>query len=289
MPNKGGAFPLRDAFGRRDIPYLVICLLLIGFAVLVGPVSLHLWAGPGRRHRLFVTTLFFSLLTSALLLVVMLFQDGLGIDGRRFTLLDLAPADSSQPAAIVYQEQFTRAGMVGGGGFELGDGLIPVVPVGAEDDPLIVRDGRAAGNWFASRRDRSLALTGTTSLRWNVTHQGADESRLRLRVESPITKYWAAWFVDDGGLVWMWDKQPADSDGELGFVPAGRDPGGVMEPMFNRCSARLRDFCLAQMKAENQRNRFWALTKDGSAAALETSPKIDWKESQLILTSKVTP
>ena len=43
------------------------------------------------------------------------------------------------------------------------------------------------------------------------------------------------------------------------------------------------------MKQANQRNRFWGLVKDGSVAARPTHPKIDWLESQLLLTAKVTP
>ncbi|MFT5109035.1 MAG: hypothetical protein ACI9UA_004681, partial [Pseudoalteromonas tetraodonis] len=36
-------------------------------------------------------------------------------------------------------------------------------------------------------------------------------------------------------------------------------------------------------------NRFWALVEDGSAAAQQTDPKIDWRESNLVITSKLTP
>ena len=292
-PGRGGTFPLRDAFGRRGIPYLVICMLLIVFAVLVGPVSLRLWAGPGRRHRLFFTTPLFSLVTSGLLLLVMLFQDGLGIDGRRFTLLDLAPADSSQPTAIVYQEQFTRAGMITGGGFALDAGLMPMISEAANDDALSVRDGRAVGGWFSSRRDRSLALAGATPVRWQVTHEGASDEALRLRVECPITKFEAAWFVDGEGAVWKWNQIDPDADGELVFdKKAGMDPSGIMDLMepklLKRCSGG-RNLIKARMDQKNQRNRFWALVKDGSAGAVPTGPKIDWRESQLVLTSKVTP
>ena len=291
-PQRRGHFPLRDAFGARGIPYFVICMLLIVFAVLVGPVSLRMWAGPGRRHRLFFTTPLLSAVTSGLLLIVMLFQDGLGIDGRRFTLIDLAPADSP-PTALIYQEQFARAGMIAGGGFELEKGLVPILPYTWEREDLSVRDGRATGSWFSSRRDRSLALAGAAAVRWKVTHEGitggSGEDVLRLRVESPITEFESAWFVDGEGLVWKWVDRGSVEDGEFELIPAGKDIDSLLEPMFSRCSSGLRGFVVGKMEQPNQRNRFWAMVKDGSSVARPTHKKIDWKESQLVLTSKVIP
>ena len=282
-------FPPRDKFGPRGIPYFIICMLLIIFAIVVGPVSLFLWAGPGKRHRLFFTVPVFSLSTSGLLLLVMIFQDGLGIDGRRFVLLDLATANSSQTDAIIYQEQFTRAGMIGGGGFEVEEGLLPLVEEEAMEEGLALRDGRAIGSWFSSRRDRSLTLAGAVPVRWQVTHEGASEDSLRLRVESPITKFETAWFVDDSQQVWAWDRNPPDSDGVYTFIPASHNPASVMSPMFKECSDDLRKHVLDRMKQRNQRNRFWALSKDAGEAARTTHPKVDWLGSTLVLTSKVVP
>ena len=235
-------FPLRDAFGRRGVPYLVICLLLIVFAVLVGPVSLKLWAGPGKRHRLFFTTPLLSITTSGLLLLLMLFQDGLGIDGRRFVILDLPAADSSQAGALIYQEQFSRAGMTGGGGFSLEDGLLPMAAANFAGGSLEVRDGRAEGSWFSSRRDRSMVLAGSVPVRWKVTHEGASEDSLALRIESPITSFEEAWFVDADGLVWKWDNVAPDADGRIEFVAASRDVG-VLRSMVQRSSEGLGNFC----------------------------------------------
>ncbi len=39
-------FPLRDSFGRREIPYLAICMLLFGSRSWSSTGSLRLWAGP---------------------------------------------------------------------------------------------------------------------------------------------------------------------------------------------------------------------------------------------------
>ena len=282
-------FPLRDAFGRRDIPYLVICLLLIVFAVVVGPISLQLWAKAGKRHRLFLTTPIFSIATSGLLLIVMLFQDGLGIDGRRFTIIDLAPAGSSQPSALIYQEQFSRAGMVGGGGFPIEPGLMPIIPIDSMERSLAVLEDQAVGSWISSRRDSSLSLAGSLPIRWQVTHAGASEDSLSLRIECPITEFSDAWFVDGDGLVWKWDTNPIDKTGKMRFIPASREPESMMRPMFKRFSANLQGFVLSRLDERQQRNRFWALAKDGAAGARATHEKIDWLESGLIITSKVDP
>lgn len=282
-------FPLRDSFGRREIPYLAICMLLFAFAVLVGPVSLRLWAGPGKRHRLFLTTPLFSLAASALMLVVVLLQDGLGVKGRRFTVIDLAPADSAQPGALIYQEQFVRAGMVTTRGFPIEPGLMPIIPIEATDPSLVVRDNRAEGPWISSRRDRSLSLAGLLPIRWQVTLERADEQSLHLHIECPVDTFSDAWFIDGEGLVWKWDGGATDASGTRRFIPATRDPEGVMRPMFARCSTNLKGAILGRINHENQRNRFWALAENGRVGARPTDAKVKWLESQLILTSKVTP
>lgn len=283
------SFPLRDSFGRREIPYLAICMLLFGFAVLVGPASLRLWAGPGKRHRLFLTTPIFSIAASALLLVVMLFQDGLGIKGRRFTVVDLAPANRSQPEALVYQEQFARAGMVSGGGFPIEQGLMPIIPVETIETTLAVRGDQAVGPWISSRRDSSLAFAGAVPLRWRISHDGASEDSLQLHIEAPVREFEDAWFVDGDGLVWKWDGKADGDGGNMRFIPATRNAKSVMEPMFERCSTNLRLSILKRLDRTGHRNRFWGHARAGALAARASHPKIKWLESPLILTSKVTP
>ena len=86
-----------------------------------------------------------------------------------------------------------------------------------------------------------------------------------------------------------WDKNPPDGDGVYTFVPRSHDPDSVMSPMFANSSEALRKTVLAIMGQKNQRNRFWALAKQAGDAARETSPKVDWLESTLVLTSKVAP
>ena len=105
----------------------------------------------------------------------------------------------------------------------------------------------------------------------------------------PITKFETAWFVDDSQQVWAWDRNPPDSDGVYTFIPASHNPASVMSPMFKECSDDLRKHVLDRMKQRNQRNRFWALSKDAGEAARTTHPKVDWLGSTLVLTSKVVP
>ena len=113
-------WPLHEKLGTQDFGTLITALLLVAFAVLVGPVNFFVFAGQGRRHRLFFTTPLISLGMSALLILYIVMKDGFGGDGYRVVLREV---DQQENNSHLIQEQICRTGMLFSGSFELDNDL----------------------------------------------------------------------------------------------------------------------------------------------------------------------
>lgn len=73
--------------------------------MLVGPLSLFLWAPAGKRQRLFLLIPAISVGFSLLLLLLILAGDGTGGTGSREVLIQINPQDHS---ALISQTRFAR-------------------------------------------------------------------------------------------------------------------------------------------------------------------------------------
>lgn len=102
-------WPLKKDFGVRRSNLAVLIIILLIFAILVGPVNLFIFAKEGRRHRLFFTTPIISLATTLLLFIVIYVKDGVGGNGSSLSLVEI---DSKNKALIGAQEQICRTGML---------------------------------------------------------------------------------------------------------------------------------------------------------------------------------
>ena len=85
---------------------MLIILILIIFSIIVGPVNLFVFAKSGRRHRLFFTTPLISLIAALLVLTFILFEDGVGGQGRRMLVMDLESA--ANDALLVLATNFPQ-------------------------------------------------------------------------------------------------------------------------------------------------------------------------------------
>ena len=113
-------------FGLKGFNPFFIILVLLGFALLVGPINLFVFAKSGQRHRLFLTTPIISLATSLLLILLIIFQDGFGGQGVRVQHIETGTAES--PNAIIAQEQLVRTGVLFSSQFTLPENTI-ITPV----------------------------------------------------------------------------------------------------------------------------------------------------------------
>ncbi len=198
--------PSRGALG--------VSLFLVAFAVLVGPVNLFVFAPSRRRHRLFFTTPLISLVASLALAGYIVVKDGFGGEGARHGLVWLLP-ESNQ--AVVSQGQISLTGVLLGGGFD--------VP----DDVMLARTdrdsrahhyghqqktnnysraaGRAAGDWFASRRTQEHTLRRLVPTRARVELVAGGVGDEPPVVQSSVgTALRNFVYLDAGGVRWVADE-----------------------------------------------------------------------------------
>lgn len=138
-------------------PSTMLGLVLIIFAVFVGPLSLFLWAPAGKRQRLFLLVPGISIGFSLLLLLFILVGDGTGGAGKREVLIQVNPQDHS---ALITQSQICKTSVLLNNTFKLPEnaGITGKRQRKAlhskweQDIENAARQGeQCGGNWFTSR------------------------------------------------------------------------------------------------------------------------------------------
>ncbi|NBV45718.1 MAG: hypothetical protein EBR86_08795 [Planctomycetia bacterium] len=157
QPWPGRFQSLANHFGPRGLPVVALLVFVTLLAMIAGPLNVMVFAGRGRRARLFWTTPAITLAATAMLLCFMVFRDGVGGRGVRRVLCVLVPEHN---ALTVLQEQFTRTGILVGSGFAQGETSWMRPVGGIQPGSLCVEhgDGRRTGDWFRSRADRGHVL-----------------------------------------------------------------------------------------------------------------------------------
>ena len=196
---------------KRDV--LWVSIFLVGFGLLVGPVNLFWFAKSGRRQRLFFTVPVISLGASILLAGFIVMEDGFDGEGAMHGVVFLLP-DTNQ--AVVTQFQFSRTGVLLGGGFDLPDDVLMAHTGGTNvqdnrdyhysSDVRSVRylrgDGRAGGDWFASRRLQFHELRRLVPTRARVELVGGDAGGAPV-VQSSLGAVLKAFrYLDAAGVLW---------------------------------------------------------------------------------------
>jgi hypothetical protein len=174
---------LSEVVGERGSPEMPVGIILLAFGILVGPVNLFYLAGPGRRHRLFVTTPLISVVTTLLLLGWILLRDGTGGRGRRSAVIYV---DRVAHEAAVSQEQISRTGLLLGSEFttaqpaamgraqvrELAGAAGRAFPDSwsrGEVHHLLENDRAHFGDWFQSRAEQAHWLEAVVPTRGKVS------------------------------------------------------------------------------------------------------------------------
>lgn len=283
-----GGWRLLNLFGEKDFNPLLVVLLLIAFAVVVGPVNLFVLAKPGRRHRLFITTPIISLVASLLILLLILFGDGIGGAGRRIVLANLVPT-AAEKRLYVVQEQVSRTGVLLGSAFEAGEPgfLSPVLLPPSQWNRMLMSNSPLAaysfdgqvyrGDWFKSRSEQGHYYQTVLPTRSRIELQapspdGKTPPRLFSSLEFTVSELF---YRDDLGVVWR-----AAGDG-----PIAGGQAIELEPVdFSELSAwwkrRIDAFSQSQRKraAELWKNdgHFFAVSSDPKAGFVDTLDAIRW-------------
>jgi hypothetical protein len=192
-----------------------LAILLVAFAIIIGPVNLFVFAPASKRHRLFLTTPLIAFAATLVLGLMILLQDGLGGDGLRRALVVLLPGDNE---AAVFQEQATRTGFLTSRAFALADDTqmtalpldeldarIGYTPANAE---LVRADGRASGDWFRNRSRQAQLLQRLVPTRGRVERVGTAPGGVPIVQSSLATPLRSFVFADEAGTLWTVPELP---------------------------------------------------------------------------------
>ena len=264
---------------------LLMLVVLVAFAILIGPVNLFVLAPAKRRHRLFFSVPVIALSTSALLLIFVLLSDGLGGKGHRFLLIENRPGDGEAVNHVV-QYQTSRCGVLFSTGFtsavsatiqDLGnDGRNFRRAASGESKELIAETDNLEGNgaWFVSRTSQNYRVAATVPGRGRIEIRGTGASaKLTSTFAFPLE---ALWFRDAGGNWW---KTGPLKMGE----PVGVEAVAATEPRtewMERLRKAPTEITNRANDAAQRRGSFIAFTTEPEAVATHSS--IRWTDQAVV-------
>lgn len=280
-------WPLRVAFGDESFRYAVFIVILVIFGILVGPINLFVFAKSGRRHRLFITTPIIALGASFLLILLIVFQDGLGGKGQRIVLMEVA-----ENSAHIHQEQFCRTGVLMSSNFTLDPpalisplqipetpwarfttssqrGTFTVQPAGAKIE--------ASGDWFQSRSEQGHAIETVAPTRGRI--EAASGNKLVSTFGFPIRKLF---FLDATGT---WHRAENIATGQP--FDLVRVDAGMADPEMNDLAAKLSTRNQTFFDRARKRTSCFVAVTD-AAPAIDTLSGIRWQETTTLITGPVS-
>jgi len=269
---------LADMFGPRTLPVAAILAFLAVFGIVAGPLNVMVFAGPGRRARMFWTTPAISLAATIFLLALMFLRDGVGGAGARRVLAMLDPARNSM---AVVQEQFSRTGVLFGSSFPIREPawMHPLMDVGG-DEPLVEIDGATrSGGWFRSRSDQAYVVEAVRPSRARIEFvPRPDAAGLPAVVSSVEVPLRRVFVIDAEGLFWQGldvgtgekkPLQPADAaDYDTWFDGLVADAGPLRKQ--------------ALVAVRGLRGHAFAESDRPAKVAVQTLPAIRWIDDRAV-------
>ena len=272
---------LTGIFGPRALPLVPIMCFLGLLAIFAGPLNLMVFAGPGRRARLFWTTPAISLVATLILLALIFLRDGFGGRGGRRVLALLLPG---QNALAIVQEQFSRTGVLLSGGFPIAEPswMRPVGNVVLDGGFHEIDDAWRSGDWFRSRADQAFVIQAVRPSRAGIeVAHGAGPPAVISSIELPLErvfvidaegKFWTAADVGTGERRPLEPSTAADYDTWLN--EHGADAGPV----------RLR----ALEAVRGIPGHAYADAKAAGSVAVRTHPAIRWESERVLFAGPFT-
>lgn len=287
-----GGWPLQAHFGGKQFRYALFVIVLILFAILVGPVNLFVFAKSGQRHKLFITTPLISLGASLVLIILIIAQDGFGGNGMRRVLMEVRP-DAGINAAYVHQEQFCRTGVLTGSSFTIPTpATMTPVPISASRWARFTGSDRAdanfhlqpeggkiqaSGDWFQSRSEQGEVLSAVISTRGRIERTDTPGTFLST-FAFPIEKLY---FRDAAG---NWFRAERIESGKK-FTPVAVEVAMAESELkleAKAFAARNKRFLTDTMERPDH---YIAVTTQ--APGIDTLPGINWKETKTVITGPV--
>lgn len=287
------SWPLQSAFGSQGFQYGLFIVVLVIFAIIVGPVNLFVLAKSTQRHRLFITTPIISLVTSLILIALIVFQDGFGGRGMRVSLMEVR-SDAGINAAFVHQEQISRTGVLLGAGFTV-DPACFLSPVPISNSPwsrfddrkasgnfsLQPADGKmqAAGDWWKSRSEQAHTLSAVVPTRGRI-ERTASADQLVSTFDFPIQTL----LVRDKSNQWF-RAENITTGKTFTLTPVDASMAGTeIAQVANTFCERNRK--MLERASNRTDDHFIAVTDH--APGIDTLPGIRWQGNRTVITGPLS-
>lgn len=290
--NFQSSWPLQSAFGEKTSHLILFILILVIFGVLVGPVNLFVFARAGRRHKLFVTTPLISLGASAVLVVLILFQDGFGGRGQRVVLHQIGPDNT----AYISQEQIARTGVLLNTGFTTSEhGYLSPLMLGDSRWARVTEQNsggngrynvdldegglKVTGDWFQSRSEHGHLFETIRPSRGRVNLvRGTGVPAINSTFEFPLDEIF---FRDGNGEFWR--SRDVQQGRNVSLSPSDEqeftDWFSQQKDRFGQRNRLRLDLC------SNRQEYFFAVST--SADGIATLDTLDWEDTYTFLTGEV--
>ncbi|MBK1883632.1 hypothetical protein JIN85_14510 [Luteolibacter pohnpeiensis] len=284
------SWPLQNRFGIKLFRYGLFIVVLLIFGILVGPVNLFVFAKSGKRHRLFITTPIISLGASAVMIFLIILQDGFGGNGSRIVLMEVRP-DDGQNAAYIHQEQFCRTGVLVSSGFTMDTpAFISPVPIKSSRWARYTEDSSGdfsiqpngskmelSGDWFQSRSEHGHVLAAVVSTRGRIEATGSPDSMIST-FDFPIQKFY---YQDENGA---WFRSANISTGKkFQLTPVDFS---MVDPEIQKIAASFEgNLPSTFIRLTKRRQHYFAVTAD--APGIATHSSIRWKQTTTIITGPI--
>ncbi|MFZ4763442.1 MAG: hypothetical protein ACOYMN_00710 [Roseimicrobium sp.] len=279
---------LHDVVGPLTLNSALIFSFIVIFGVLVGPVNLFWLAPAGQRQRMFWTTPLLSLAGSALLVGVMVLQDGVGGSGARLVLAILEP---EQKRIAVMQEQVSKTGVLLGRSFPIAEpGWMQQIELKGSGVFSPLRNNLHAfretpttrsGEWFTSRAVQGHLLTTVRPSRATIevfpAAAPAQPPTVLSSFETPLKKLFlvdannTVWTAEDVGTGEKKATKPATHAQLEAWLNAG--PKKLAGPTLSTALQRLGE----------QRECVFAEAAEASKLAVATLPSIRWNQDHALI------
>ena len=288
-------WPLQYGFGERSFNPVFFILILIAFGIIVGPVNLFVFAKAGQRHRLFITTPIISLTASALLLLIIVFQDGFGGSGHRLALIEVQPEENT---AYIQQQQIARTGVLLKTSFQTKTNQLisPVVLSESRWARITPRNNggesrfrisvgdkntqELSGDWFKSRSEYGHLATSIQATRGRLELLSPNgPPTITSTFDFPLEKIY---YLDSSGSIWQ----------SSGSLSSGRNtqltpcPELDFQRWLKGQSKNLNPDSKERLELVAERpGHFIAVAEEGPF--INTLPSLNWKESTALLTGPI--
>lgn len=262
----------------------LISIVIVVFALLVGPINLFVFAKGRKRLRIFITTPLIAGAATILLFISILLADGIGGEGRIARLIFLLP-ESNQ--AYVRQEQTSVTGLFFDGSFEVEGkdwmhfhgAALSTQGRAEEEGDFNYMNGRYSGDWFASKRVQRHALQTYLTARESIDliQEGDKPPQFFSNFRGVCDEIY---YLDEEAVAWR------ASDLRLG----GRQ---VLEQVEldvladwygKQCLAAGTNLAAQLGQFGIRRGHYYATVRDWQQTGLQTVEGIDWQiHSQLLI------